>query len=190
VAPQHRSSEPKMSDEDIEGLYGRYREELQTFFLGQTRNAQAVEDLMQELYRCLLQYHPPKVLHKPQGYIFRVAWSVLNEANARAQQHPPSVSCDPVTLDQLAAQHRGNLWLEDGATGLETQEKLERALKSLRRTDRDAILLQKRDGLSYQAIATRMGITRHTVKKYIGRGLRQLRNHLRCARPRKSTSDD
>jgi RNA polymerase sigma factor (sigma-70 family) len=190
VAPQHRSSGPKMTDEDVEQLYECYRAELQKFFLGCTRNAQLVEDLMQELYRCLLEYHPPKVLLKPQSYVIRVAWSVLNDANARAQQQPPSVSCDPVTLDRLAAEHRGNLWFEDGATGLEAAERFERALKRLRPTDSMAIILQRRDGLSYEAIARRMGVSRHTVKKYIGRGLRQLRNYFGGAVLQKSTSDD
>ena len=188
MAPQHRSSGPKMTDDEVEQLYECYRQELHKFFLHCTRNAQLVDDLMQELYRCLLEYHPPKVLRKPQSYLFRVAWSVLNEASARAQQQPSS--CDPLTLDRLAAEHRGSLWFEDCATGVEAEENFERALKRLQRTDRVAIILQRRDGLSYEAIATRMGVTRHTVKKYIGRGLRQLRNHFSGALSHNSTSDD
>jgi RNA polymerase sigma factor (sigma-70 family) len=190
VAPQQRSSEPRMSDADIEELYGRYREELQRFFLGQTRNAQAVEELMQELYKCLLEYHPPAVLSKPQGYLWRVAWSVLHEANERAQRHLPGASCDPVTLDQFAAEQHGNLWFPDSATDLETLETLERALSRLPRTDRTAIYLHKGEGWTYKEIAMRMGVSSHAVKKYIGRGLRQLHNHSRRAPPRKSTSGD
>jgi RNA polymerase sigma factor (sigma-70 family) len=177
-----------MTDQGIEELYERYRAELQRFFAGQTRNADAVEDLMQELYKRLLEYHPPAVLRKPQSYLFRVAWNVLNEANATALQHPPSFS-DPGTPDQLLTEHVGNLWLEDGTRTLDTQEKLDRVLKRLPRTDRAALLLQRRDGLSYKAIAERMGVSTHTVKKYIGRALKHFRLHYSRPRPRKQTSD-
>jgi len=179
-----------MSDEDIEELYKRYRAALQKFFLGRTRNPQAVDDLMQELYRCLLEYPPPAVLRKPQGYVFRVAWSVLNELSGRAQQHSAEVSSDPETLDQLAAEQRGDLWFEDGTRNLDTQEKLDRVLRSLPPTDRVAILLHRRDGLSYRAIAKRMNVTEHTVKKYIGRALRRFRHRYGRARPPQSTSED
>lgn len=188
MAPQHRSPGPRMTDQGIEELYEHYRAELQRFFAGQTRNAHAVEDLMQELYKRLLECHPPAILHKPQNYLFRVAWNVLNEANATALQHLPS-SSDPGTLDQLLAEHFGNLWLEDGTRTLDTQEKLDRVLRRLPRTDRVALILHRRDGLPYKAIAERMGVSAHTVKKYIGRALKHFRLHYSSPRLRKSTSE-
>lgn len=177
-----------MTDQGIEALYGRYRVELQRFFAGQTRNAHTVEDLMQELYKRLLEYHPPAVLRTPHNYLFQVAWNVLNEANATALQHPPSFS-NPETLDPLRDEHVGNLWLEDGTKTLDTQEKLDRVFKRLQRTDRVALILQRRDGLSYKAIAERMGVSPHTVKKYICRALKHFRLHYSRPRPRKPTSD-
>jgi RNA polymerase sigma-70 factor (ECF subfamily) len=177
-----------MTDQGIEELYERYRAELQRFFAGQTRNAHAVEDLMQELYKRLLEYHPPAVLHKAQNYLFQVAWNVLNEANATALQHPPSFS-DPGALDQPLDGHVGHLWLEDGTKTLDTQEKLDRVFKRLQRTDRVALILQRRDGLSYKAIAERMGVSTHTVKKYICRALKHFRLHYSRPRPQKPTSD-
>lgn len=188
MAPQHRSPGPRMTDQGIEELYERYRAELQRFFAGQTRNPHAVEDLMQELYKRLLECHPPAVLRKPQSYLFQVAWNLLNEANATALQHPPSFS-DPGTLDQLPAEYGGNLWFEDGTRTLDTQEKLDRVLRRLPRTDRVALILHKRDGLSYNAIADRMAVSRHTVKKYICRALKHFRLHYSRPRPRKPTSD-
>jgi RNA polymerase sigma factor (sigma-70 family) len=177
-----------MTDQGIEALYDRYRAELQRFFAGQTRNPHAVEDLMQELYKRLLEYHPPATLRKPQNYLFRVAWNVLNEANATALQHPRSFS-DQGTVDQPVAEHVGNLWLEDGTRTLDTQEKLDRVFKRLQRTDRVALILQRRDGLSYKAIAERMGVTTHTVKKYIGRALKHFRLYYSRPRLQKQTSD-
>jgi RNA polymerase sigma-70 factor (ECF subfamily) len=179
-----------MTDQGIEELYERYRAELQRFFAGQTRHTHAVEDLMQELYKRLLEYHPPAVLRKPQNYLWQVAWNVLNEANATALQHPPSFS-DPGTLDQLSAEQVGNLWLEleNGTRTLESEEKLDRVLKRLQRTDRAALILHRRDGLSYKAIAERMGVSTHTVKKYIGRALKHFRLHYSRPQPRKPTSD-
>src|SRR5690349_17422831 len=158
VAPQHRSPGPRMTEEDIEELYEHFRKKLHKFFLVETRDAETVKDLMQEIYRCLLKYPPPAVLDRPFSYLITVAWNVLNDSIACAHKHPPTFSCDPVTLDELAAANSANLWFETGSTGLEATEKLERALKRLRQTDREAILLRYRDGLSYQAIAARMQV--------------------------------
>jgi RNA polymerase sigma factor (sigma-70 family) len=178
-----------MSAEDIQELYECLGEDLRKLFLGRTRDCEVTADLMQELYTRLLEHRPPKVLRNPANYLFKVAWNVLNEY-ARAQQHLPSVSFDPAVLDQLATEHRQNRYFDDGATGLETLEELERALASLQWTDRVAIILQRRDGLSYKAIAAHLGVTQHTVKKYIGRALRQLNDFSHRARSQKSTPDD
>ena len=177
-----------MTDQGIGELYERYRAELQRFFAGQTRNPHAVEDLMQELYKRLLEYHPPAVLRTPQNYLFQVAWNVLNEANTTALQHLP-IRSDSGTLDPLRDEHAGNLWLEDDTKTLDTQEKLDRVFKRLQRTDRVALILQRRDGLSYKAIAERMGVTTHTVKKYIGRALKHFRLYYSRPRLQKQTSD-
>jgi RNA polymerase sigma-70 factor (ECF subfamily) len=40
------------------------------------------------------------------------------------------------------------------------------------------LILQYRDGLTYQEIATRLGVTTHTVKKYVMQGLAICRKRL------------
>ena len=43
---------------------------------------------------------------------------------------------------------------------------------------RAALVLQYRDGLTYEEIAERLGVTTHAVKKYVMQGLALCRKHL------------
>lgn len=61
----------------------------------------------------------------------------------------------------------------------ETEARLWTAIDTLPEKCRQALLLSKRDGLKYQEIATRMGISVNTVENHINKALKVLRTKAR-----------
>jgi RNA polymerase sigma-70 factor (family 1) len=59
------------------------------------------------------------------------------------------------------------------------QEHLKNAINLLPQQQKTAFLLSRDEGLSYEAIATQMGLSRETVKKHICRALNYLRTYIR-----------
>jgi RNA polymerase sigma-70 factor (ECF subfamily) len=63
----------------------------------------------------------------------------------------------------------------------EALEKLEQALHQLHPRERATFLYHRRDGRTLQEIATRFGVSRQMVKKYLARAVLELRRQLREA---------
>ena len=61
----------------------------------------------------------------------------------------------------------------------ETEARLWTVIDTLPEKCRQALLLSKRDGLKYQEIATRMGISVNTVENHINKALKVLRTKAR-----------
>jgi RNA polymerase sigma-70 factor (family 1) len=60
------------------------------------------------------------------------------------------------------------------------QQHLRTAIELLPQQQKTAFLLSRDEGLSYEAIATQMNLSRETVKKHIGRSLNFLRTYMRA----------
>jgi RNA polymerase sigma factor (sigma-70 family) len=160
-----------VGNEALGEMYAEYRAELRRFFARQSRNVHNAEDLLQEMYLTLLRFPPKETLRQPLDYLFRAAWHVVNNANRRAQQEQEkAASGDHETLDWLSGRS-GRLWAGDIAEQLSTEQQLQRLLGPLPPACQTAIILLRRDGLTYQEIAVEMGVSVHTVKKYIARAL-------------------
>lgn len=66
-----------------------------------------------------------------------------------------------------------------------TVAEIDRAIARLRPVERDAFLLHRIDGLAYDVIAARLGMTAHEVEEHIASALSQLTRQLRRARATK-----
>ena len=147
------------------------------------RDPHAVDDLIQNLYLSMMNRTAragasTEDVRDPRRYLFRMAWNVLHSENRRRRAElARKVSCDAGDLEMLA--DRSNLlWVEDD-TGYRAQRaELDRALGSLPRACQIAVLRQYRDNKSYKEIAAELGVTTHTVKKYITRALQHFRVQL------------
>lgn len=166
----HRKPTPdnRMPVEAIAEAYDRYRTELRQFMSRRARLGRDVDDLVQEVYVQLLRFPPAEVLREPQSYLYRIAWHVVNRANQRAQQEASPY--DPAALERLTV-GMSRFRAGDASERLIADQQLAGALAQLPRTCQAAILLFKRDGLSYKEIAAELGISIHTVKKHIARAI-------------------
>jgi len=166
----------------LEEAYERYRQELQRFFALRARESHAADDLVQLVYLRLLRSRPSEEIRDPRLYVYKVAWNVLRKDNQRVQREQQrTVSCDADQLEQFAHQ-LGTQWIDDSGSALAT-EQVEALLRQLPPGCQAALVRHYRDGLTYNQIAAELGVTAHTIKKYIVRGLATFRAHFNPTEP-------
>jgi RNA polymerase sigma factor (sigma-70 family) len=182
MATQHIAPQPDSPGGSAEQAYQQYRAELRRFFECQLREPQNVDDLMQIVCERLVRYPPADTLREPHRYLYRIAWRVLNEANRRlAREQRQILTCDAQELEALAEEF-GTLWVEGEDNESAAEQNIERVLAELPKACQVALLRQRRDGLSYKEIALELGVSVHTVKKYIVRALDHFRQHFQMGR--------
>jgi RNA polymerase sigma factor (sigma-70 family) len=173
---QQNSPEAVLARKTIVEAYEQYRPELRRFFARQSRTEDA-DDLVQAMWERLLRYPPREVVQAPQEYLYRVAWMVLHRHRTRDRIDQTRVTYDQQAVEQLA-QQAASAHQSDIVEQLCTEQQLERILGQLPPHWQAAIILLKRDGLSYQEIAKELGLSVHTVKKYIARALAHFKSRL------------
>ena len=148
---------------------------LRRFLLSCIRNSAEVPDLLQEVYLRMLRVPNLESIRSPEAYLYTIARHVVHQDSLRrvkgrqavqAMELPEGPTADPDAdpAQQLVAQ--------------QTLDTLERTLEQLSPKVRACFLLHRRDGLSVDEIATRLGISRPMVKKYLVRALTRLRKQL------------
>lgn len=161
---------------EIGRAFEEYRGELQSFLARRSRRAQVSDDLMQDIYVELLRFSPREAVREPQAYLYKIAWRVLNRFNVRAQHE--AVPHEPQYLlrmaDRLADRER-----DQPLSELEAEQRILSVLSELPPLYGQALILSRRDGLSYSEIGRRLNISVHTVRKYLTRAVAHLKNASR-----------
>jgi RNA polymerase sigma-70 factor (ECF subfamily) len=159
----------------VEGLFARHQAALQTFFRRRIRTSSDALDLVQEVYLRMLRVSDTEAIRNPEVYLFTVASNLVKEHAVldRRQAHQ-------VDIDEWSVQESlGEMPPLDGQ--LDTRRRLtllREVLEQLPPRCRTAVLLQYRDGLTYQQIAGRLGVSPHMVKKYLAQGLAHCRRRM------------
>jgi RNA polymerase sigma factor (sigma-70 family) len=156
--------------------FEQYRPELRRFLRGRAHRSHSVNDLAQEVYLRILRFPSRDVVLQPQAYLYRIASNVAHDFNLRAQS-------DRVTYDSDIAESLSERPAELAADHLEehlaAQQELTKVLAPLPPAWQAALVLCKRDGMSYVEIAKELGVSVHAVKKYIARAVAELRSMKR-----------
>jgi RNA polymerase sigma factor (sigma-70 family) len=173
VTAQVGAKQTQGGEKSVGTAFLQYRKELHRFLVRQLRGGEDAHDLAQDLYVRVLQIKHEELVRQPQAYLYRMASSLLYEYRLRGKRSV--VAFDSETAD-LAAEHAPDVWGDQLGEQLGTAEQLERVLSQLPPLYRQVLVLQKRDGLSYEEVAKALGISRHTVKKYLFRALAQCRS--------------
>jgi RNA polymerase sigma-70 factor (ECF subfamily) len=159
----------------ITGLVASHGVKLRRFLLLRVRNAADVPDMLQEVYLRMLRVPNVESIRSPEAYLFTVAQHVVQQHSLRQSATPPSVELSEM-LDSARAVPDVDPVLElDAQQCLEQlQSELDRLSPKLRAT----FLLHRRDGLSLDEIAERLGTSLPMVKKNLMQALVQLRQRL------------
>lgn len=151
----------------------QYGKPLERYLMRRIHNGQDVCDLAQEVYLRLLRVGKAELTAEDSpAYLFWIASHVVYEFKLRARREPVIFDSDALDAraEQLPVSERDSMQDE-----LDLQGQLNRALKRLPPAYRAVLLLHKRDGLSFAEVAQQLGLSKHTVKKYVGRALAALR---------------
>ena len=128
-----------------------------------------VDDLVQETYIRVLKARTVSVVRSPRGLLFAIA---RNAARDTYRKSAISRTIQVAEIEEIGV-------LDDARDSAELtcvhQELsiLEAAILSLPPRCREVLMLRKLEGLSHGEIASRLGITVHTVEAQLTNGLRR-----------------
>jgi RNA polymerase sigma factor (sigma-70 family) len=155
--------------------FEQYRTELHRFLVRRLHSAHDAQDLAQEAYLRFLQISRRELVRQPQAFLYRLASNLVYEFHVR--QRRSHVTFDSETVEELK-DRATNIWSDEVSERLSSAEQLERVLRQLPETYQAVLLLRKRDGMSPDEIAEKLGLSKQTVYTYLIRAVA----HVKAAR--------
>lgn len=156
-------------------LFAEHGGALQSFLYRRVRRHPDAADLAQEVYVRMLRVPDMAAIRNPEAYLYTVASNLAKEHARQELKDGAALDVDdPVLQEQLA-----ELPPFDGQ--LDTEQRVRRLREVLRQLPakcQAAVMLQYWNGLSYEEIAQRLGISTHMVKKYLSQALVHCRRRM------------
>jgi RNA polymerase sigma factor (sigma-70 family) len=146
----------------VEDLQRSEDGKLRRFFLRRFRNREDAADAAQETFLRLLSATPRGPIENRRAYLFRTARNIAVDQE-RAQRRRASVEC-PIVDEKAILNVPSEAPSQEAA--LIDRERLslfEKALLDLPERARTVLLLSRKEGWSYPAIAARLGVSPNTV---------------------------
>lgn len=128
-----------------------------------------IEDLAQEVYFRLLRYDRSKLVQDPARYVLGIASNVVADYYIGVQRTNVSLDDAGAELESLDDES------QDSLNQLSLEQEIERAFSKLPERCAIALLLVKRDGLSYEQAAEQLGTTVKMVSNYVVEAKREIR---------------
>ncbi len=132
------------------------------FFRGRTRNAEAASDMVQDAFVRLAGRSERGDLSNPAAYLQRIARNMLIDRKRRTA--PIEL---PIEEQDLTVPPRQ----EEGLAARDLLRLYEEAVAGLSDKTRTVFLLQRVEGLTYEQIRTRLGISIATVEYHMMRAI-------------------
>lgn len=159
----------------IEKLFSLRGARLKSFFGRRVRARDEVADLTQEAFLRVLRADSSRAIHNPEAYLFTVATNLVREYCVLNNRLGDALDAwDPSIEGELSN------W-PDMETELDASQRrlaLQAVLSELSPKCRAALVMQYRDGLTYQQIGEQLGISSNMVKKYLSKALNHCRQRL------------
>jgi len=153
--------------EVVRELFIESRPELMRYLAFRVRDAAESEELAQEVYLRMMRLDQVHLIRNPRAYLFRVASSVLAD---RGRKLGRTIAANGWTAeaeghaDDTADPYERLLWRQ-------RLDRVNAAIDDLPARCRRALMLHRRDGWTYDEIATDLGVSRSMVKKYLRKAL-------------------
>jgi RNA polymerase sigma-19 factor, ECF subfamily len=157
----------------VEGVVHRNDRDLKRYLAQRVSNRADAEDLAQEIYLRLLRIERKDLIRSPEALLFRMASHAVYEWRLLARNRLPHFQS---ALDSIEAPHgepSSDLWQAEIARALTA------ALEQLSPMCRAAVVLHRREQLTYSEVGVRLGISATMVKKYLSQGVAFCQQQLR-----------
>ncbi|PJG47163.1 hypothetical protein CAF53_02090 [Sphingobium sp. LB126] len=160
-------------DAGFPGLAEAYRREfprLVRFFRMAIRNRDDAHDMAHETFARFLGADRPANILSPGGYLTKIAFNLLRDRDKRGSTKLARI-CLPIEPGLVARAD------DDQHRELEARQQAEvwrKILEELPPLTLDVFLLNRIEGLTYDAIANRLGISKPRVQKHIVKALRHI----------------
>jgi RNA polymerase sigma-70 factor (ECF subfamily) len=149
-------------DPSLPALYREHRGWLETWLRRRMGNAWDAADLSQDTFlRILASAQPLTDIREPRAYLLTVGKRLLSNFYQRRSLEQAYLDA----LAQLPEQHVPSP--EQRWVLLETLQALDELLNGLKPAVRKAFLWSQLEGLGYCEIATRLGVSERSVKRYM-----------------------
>jgi RNA polymerase sigma-70 factor (ECF subfamily) len=159
----------------VSEIAARYGDDLLRFLSRRVASAADTRDLAQEAYVRLLRIEHKELISNPQAYLYRVAAHLVYEFELKRRSDAAGLrrwSEEGMEADEPMAVDRA-------ADAMVLRRRLGAAFKGLSPKCQAVLVMHRRDGMTYEEIGARLGISPSMVKKYLGIGLRHCRSRLR-----------
>jgi RNA polymerase sigma factor (sigma-70 family) len=152
-----------------------YADDLQRFLAKRRLIESDIKDVCQEVYLRLLRFNRSEVIQNPQAYLLRVAANVAHDFKLR---RPQWTSLESEPIDEAALGTDSSEGPESLADATYRSRYLLRVMAELPPLPRAVIALQYHDGLNYDQIAERLGVSQRVVKRAVARAFALMREAL------------
>lgn len=156
-------------------LFGQHGPGLAAFIRRRVRRPADASDLTQELYFRFLRADRAELIRNPEAYLYTAALNLLREQSVLDRRWCQSADSADLAVNPALVNFRTP---EEEVDLEDRMARIAQLIDSLPAKSRAALVLQYRDGLTYEEIAGRLGVTTHTVKKYVMHGLALCRRRL------------
>jgi len=136
-------------------------------------NRAEIEDLAQEIYLRLLRIERTDLIRSPEALLFRVASNAVYEWRLLARNRMPHGPSELDAIESAEAEPATAVWRA------ELTRALTAALARLSPKCRAAVVLHRREQLTYAQVGVQLGISIAMVKKYLSQGVALCREQLR-----------
>lgn len=159
-----------------ERLFASNHLALHGFLRRRVGHAWDVQDLAQETYMRMLRIDDKRAesIADPRAYLFTVASNLVKEHAMLQKRRTRDVDIAQVLPDLESPQGSA----EDATERELRRQRVSESLDRLPPRCKAVLLMQHRDGMSYDEIAKHFGVSSHMVKKYVVRALMLCRNDL------------
>ena len=159
-----------------ERLFASNHLALHGFLRRRVAHAWDVQDLAQETYMRMLRIDDKRAesIADPRAYLFTVASNLVKEHAMLQKRRARDVDIAQVLPDLESPQCSA----EDATERELRRQRVSESLDRLPPRCKAVLLMQHRDGMSYEEIAKHFGVSSHMVKKYVVRALMLCRNDL------------